>query len=241
MSEERPHPKPEECERTYRILVGMASRKRFLTDQDREDFVQDVMLSAFRSYDADRQGGLSFKNLACGPAFRRAYQSYWRRFYRSPSLRSLQREPCQPKEQGRESILHGKHEGRALMAAALAGELKVDECQELPSRDEEPPTPRRMEYASVEVEELCDQTTENPTDLLLMQVLFEEIEHLEAPLSQLMVLFLYGMTRDEVARTMGKSLSWAKKYTLKALHLLIKRLKARGVIVETFELEQLLI
>jgi len=219
----------------------MASRKRFLTDQDREDFVQDVMLSAVRSYDADRDNGLSFKNLACGPAFRRAYQSYWRRFYRSPSLRSLQREPCQPEEPGRESTLDGKREGRALMTTGIAGELKVDEWQELTSRDEERPTPRRMEYASVEVEELCDQTTENPTDLLLMQVLLEEIEQLQAPLSQLMVLFLQGMTRDEVGRTMGKSTSWAKKYTLKALHLLIKRLKAKGVIVETFELEQLLI
>jgi DNA-directed RNA polymerase specialized sigma24 family protein len=240
MSEERTHPKPEEFERTYRILVGMASRKRFLTDQDREDFVQDVMLSAFRSYDADREDGLSFKNLACGPAFRRAYQSYWRRFYRSPLLRSLPREPCQPEEHSRESTLHGNPEGRAHMAAGIAGEPKTGEWQELPSRDEEPPTPRQMRCASVEVDELCDENTENPTDMLLMQVLLEEIEHLEAPLHQLMVLFLYGMTRDEVAHTIGKSLSWAKKYTLKALHLLIKRLKARGVIVETFELEQLL-
>lgn len=215
MSETRPRPKPEDFEKTYHILVGMASRKRFLTDQDREDFVQDVMLSSFRSYDADLQDGLSFKNLACGPAFRRAYQSYWRRYYRSASRRSLPRESCQPEEQGREMAPND-------------------------SSDDEPLTSRRMAYSSVEVDELCDQTSENPTDLLLVQVLLEEIEDLEAPLNQLMFLFLNGMTRDEVARSMKKSLSWAKKYTLKALSLLIKRLKARGIIVETFDLEQLL-
>jgi DNA-directed RNA polymerase specialized sigma24 family protein len=187
MSVERLHPTSEEIESTYRILAGMSFRKRFLSDQDREDFVQDVMLSAFRSYDAERQDSLSYKNLACGPAFHRAYQSYWRRFYR--------RVPVQP----------------------------------IPTGD-----------GKVEVDELSDENSERPTDYLLLHELLEEIDSLEEPHNELMILFLQGMTREEVARIMKKSLSWAKKYTLKAQQLLIQRLKGRGIVVETLDPEQLL-
>lgn len=143
MPRESSRPTPEEFESTYRILVGMALRKRFLSEQDREDFIQDVMLSALRSHDAKHEGGLSHKNLACGPAFRRAYQSYWRRFYRRMSPMPV------PERDGR-----------------------------------------------VEVEEVCDQDTDGPTDYLLMHRLLEEIDSLEEPLSDDGNNYVYVAARD---------------------------------------------
>lgn len=176
MCEDQPHLHPEELERTYHILVGMACRKRFLNEQDREDFVQNVMLSAFRSYDAGRRNALSFKNLACGPAFHRTYQSYWRDYYRSPRLQPLG-----------------------------AGDDPATE------------------------DGLSHHVSGESGDLLLVQVFLEEIDNLEPPLDALMRLLLQGSTRSEAASEMGKSVSWAKKYTLKARSLLMKRLKARGI------------
>jgi DNA-directed RNA polymerase specialized sigma24 family protein len=231
-------PSEEEIARTYRMVLGMAFRKQFRTCQDREDFVQEVMLHACRSYRPLPERPMSFKNFACGLVFMRQYQSYWRKFYGRQVLPGETSRRIVGAELGRGSCVQepgatlppfpdeksGTDLGRsAQLQTGGEDSLRSGICQSLGDLDG---------YA--------DETAADPVETILKRALVEEIEGLESPYAELMACFLKGMTRDEVACSMDKSVSWAKKYTLKALETLLKRLKTRGMVVASLNLEELL-
>jgi RNA polymerase sigma factor (sigma-70 family) len=240
MGPNRSVPAQEEIEATYRILKGMATRKQFRTEQDREDFVQNVMLSAFRSYNDRLERALSFKNLACGPAFRRAYQTYWRRFYNRASGSGAMQVSASAedlREEGGSGLGGSRPEGpeRPVDALIRAGGWGLHEGDE-----EEKPRYRDLDSSTMEIEAIRDESSEDPADRIMKGILAESIEQLEPPYGDLIHCFLLGMTREEVATKMQKSVSWAKKYTLAALDKLVRQLKRRGVLLESFELEDIL-
>lgn len=233
-------PTDEEIRATYRILKGMAFRKQFRTEQDREDFIQDVMLSAVRSFKGALERHLSFKNLACGLAFKRAYQTYWRRFYgRSDGSRTIP--PSVPSDSiGGECHL-GLEEKRTGYPARPVAVLIRRGGWGLHEGDEQEKSWHAGSDSSAKViEAIKDESSEEPEDLILRGMVQESIEQLESPYRGLIHCFLLGMTREEAAAKMQKSVPWAKKYTLLALDILIRRLKRQAILPETFELKHIL-
>jgi hypothetical protein len=236
MVRQRVVPTEEEVKKTYWILKGMVLRKAFLTVQDREDFIQNVMMSAFRSYNGGLERSLSFKNLACGPAFKRAYCTYWAKQYGNRPIQERRGDETSVADLPPTSSNSEKIEGHL---ANRMNRLDTIQWENVRDGDQEARNDSLRYNEGREIETIRDESHADPVDLNLVEVVRAEIEGLAAPYSELLWCFLMGMTREEVARSTKKSTSWAKKYTLIALEKLVKGLKARGIEVEAAKLADL--